>query len=54
MARHPWENNPAYLDAWDPAATPNVDLWHEPSVGTVDDLTTLETEYQPGMPSLCT
>ena len=51
--RHPYDEGAVIPDEWDPAATSGVDLWHEPTVGTIDDLTTFETEFQPGMPSMC-
>mmetsp|Transcript_75592 Transcript_75592/g.202380 ORF Transcript_75592/g.202380 Transcript_75592/m.202380 type:complete len:87 (-) Transcript_75592:230-490(-) len=54
VVRHPGPGNEAYLDAWDPAATSDHDLWNSPAVGTIDNETTFEADLLPGAPSLCT
>jgi hypothetical protein len=51
--RHPFDEGAAIVDEWDPAATSRLDLYHEPAVGTIDDGVTIETEFQPGFPSMC-
>mmetsp|Transcript_27795 Transcript_27795/g.90424 ORF Transcript_27795/g.90424 Transcript_27795/m.90424 type:complete len:86 (+) Transcript_27795:270-527(+) len=31
----------------------DTDLWNEPAVGTIDTTVTVNTDYQPGFPSMC-